>query len=156
MSDNRELMNFLCNRKKIILSRISFCTKFRNYRTRKIPWMIRKKEFHDPETASSSGMFHDPSQSSWISCPRGMISRESCLPRNKRHSIEISGNDFEDLSVPEDSFPSFFKIPRNLTSSPCRVRSDNIESTMRHGEGLRRESQSSTISTPRFNKKYVI
>ena len=37
------------------------------------------KEFHDPETASGSGLSQVPSQPTRIPSPRGMISRDSCL-----------------------------------------------------------------------------
>ena len=36
------------------------------------------QEFYDPETASSSGLSHVPSQPMSLPSPRGMISRESC------------------------------------------------------------------------------
>ena len=39
-----------------------------------------EKEFYDPETASSSGMFHVPCQPSRIPSPRGTLSRDSGLP----------------------------------------------------------------------------
>ena len=39
-----------------------------------------EKEFYDPETASSSGMSHVPSQPSRILSLRGMLSRASGLP----------------------------------------------------------------------------
>ena len=81
-----------------------------------------------------------------------MLCRDSGLPLNTRNSMGTSGNVFEDLPAPEGSSPLFFKIPRNLTSSPFELRSGNTGSTMRHGEGLRREPQSSTRPTPRFTR----
>ena len=39
--------------------------------------LSEEKKFCDPETASSSGMSHVPSQTSRIPSPRGMISRDS-------------------------------------------------------------------------------
>ena len=37
------------------------------------------REYHDPETASSSGLSHVPSEPLRIRSPRGLISRDSCL-----------------------------------------------------------------------------
>ena len=83
-----------------------------------------------------------------------MLCRDSGLPLNTRNSTGTAGNVFEDLPAPEGSSPLFFKIPRNLTSSPFELRSGNTGSTMRHGEGLRREPQSSTRPTPRFTRNF--
>ena len=48
-------------------------------------------EFHDPQTASSSGLSHVPSQSMSIPSTRGMISRDSCLQPDTRNSLGTSG-----------------------------------------------------------------
>ena len=49
------------------------------------------REFHDPETASSSGVSHVPSQTLFIPCPRGMFSRDSGLPLDTRNLLDTSG-----------------------------------------------------------------
>ena len=53
-----------------------------------------EKEFYDPETAKSFGMSHVSSQPSSIASPRGMTSRDSCLPHYSRNSMGTSGNVF--------------------------------------------------------------
>ena len=47
------------------------------------------REFCDPETASSSGLSHVPSQPTRIPSPRAMISRGSCLQSVTRNSFGI-------------------------------------------------------------------
>ena len=84
--------------------------------------------------------------------PRGMLGRDSGLPNHTRNLMGTSGNVFEDPLAPAGSSPSFFNLPRNIISSLCELRSGNTESTMRHGERLRREPQSSTIPSPRFTR----
>ena len=96
--------------------------------------MNEEKEFYDPETASSSGMSNVPSQSSKIPSPGGMLSRDSGLLHCARNSMGTSGNVSEKPPAPE----------RISTSLPGIA--------MRHGEGLRREPQSSTIPTPLFSR----
>ena len=59
-----------------------------------------EQEFDDPETASSSGVSHVPRQPSRIPSPRGMISRDSCLPSNTRSSFCTSGHVVECLPAP--------------------------------------------------------
>ena len=99
----------------------------------KVSALNEEKEFHNPQTASSSGVSHVPSQPSRIPSPRGMLSRDSGLPPHyTRNSMGTSGNVFESLPAQETIAPSLPGI------------------AMRHGEGLRREPQSSTRPTPRF------
>ena len=97
-----------------------------------------EKEFSDPETASCIGMSHVPSQPSIFPSPRGMISRDSCVPHHTLNSMGTSGNVFEDLPAPEWPSPSFFVDP-NLASSSCELRPGSTGNTMRHGEGSKRE-----------------
>ena len=63
------------------------------------------KEFHDPQTASSSGMSHVPSQPSRIPSPIGMLNRDSGLPHCTRNSMGTSGNVFENPPAPERISP---------------------------------------------------
>ena len=53
----------------------------------KVNSLTDAKEFHDPETASSSGISHNPSQPVSIPSSRGMISRDSCLQLDTQNSI---------------------------------------------------------------------
>ena len=59
--------------------------------------MSEEKECYDPETASSSGMFHVPSQPSRILSPRDMLSSASRLPHSTRNSMDTSGNVFGEI-----------------------------------------------------------
>ena len=52
------------------------------------------REFYDPEAASSSGLSHVLSQPTSIPSPRGMMSRDACLPPKTRNSCGTSGNVF--------------------------------------------------------------
>ena len=103
----------------------------------KVNSLNEEKEFCALETAISSGMFHVLNQPSSIPSPRGMIGRDSCLQPDTRNSLGTLEHVFEGPPAAEWPSPSFFKIPKNLTSSPCELRSGETESTMRHGEGLR-------------------
>ena len=75
-----------------------------------------------------------PSRPSRIPSLRGMLGRDSGLPHYTRNSMGTSGHVFEKPPAPERISPSLAGI------------------AMRHGEGLRREPQSSTIPTPRFSR----
>ena len=80
-----------------------------------------EKEFYDPETANSSGTSHVSSQPSSIASPRGMTSRDSCLPHYTRNSMGTSGNVFfENPPAQERISPSSPSDPNNLASS-CRA-----------------------------------
>ena len=80
-------------------------------------------------------MSHVPSQSSSrIPSSRGVPSRDSGLSHFARNSVVTSGHVFEKPAAPE----------RISLSLPGII--------MSHGEGLRREPQSSTLPTPRFSR----
>ena len=53
------------------------------------------REFYDPETASSSGATHVPSQPSTIPSPRTMPCHDSGLPLDTRNTTGTSGNVLE-------------------------------------------------------------
>ena len=72
--------------------------------------MNGEKEVYDPETASRSGMSHVPSQPLSIPSPRGMISRDPCLPHDTRNAMGTSGNVFEDLPAQAEPTPQDFGI----------------------------------------------
>ena len=51
---------------------------------------VNAREFYDPETASSSGAPHVPSQPLIIPSPRGMRSRDSGFPLDARNTMGTS------------------------------------------------------------------
>ena len=63
------------------------------------------REFYDPETASSSGLSHVPSQHMSISSPTGLIGRDSCLQPDTRNSLCISGHVPQTLPAPGEPPP---------------------------------------------------
>ena len=103
------------------------------------------KEVYDPETASSSGVSHVPSQPFNIPSPRGMISRLI----------------HESHWVPQETFlkvyllrmgrlQHFSIIQKNLASSSCGFRQSDTSRIMEQRGGVRREPQGSTTPTPGF------
>ena len=52
------------------------------------------RAFYDPETASSSGATHVPSQPSVVPSPRAMPCRDSGLPHDTRNVVGTLGNVF--------------------------------------------------------------
>ena len=112
------------------------------------------KEFYGHETASSSGMSHVPSQPLSIPSPRGLICRDSCLPHDTRNTTGSSGNVLENLPARDGPSSVSFENPRNLASSSCGLRSGNTGNITKHGEGVRRNPQSSTIPTPRLARNH--
>ena len=112
------------------------------------------KEFYDPGTASSSGMSHVPSQSLSFPRPRGLISRDSCLPHGTRNSMGTSGNVFGNLPAQDGPSSALFENPRNLASSSCGLRSGDTGNIAKHVEGARREPHSLTIPTSRFTRNH--
>ena len=82
--------------------------------------LSEEEEFYYPETASSSGMSHVPSQSSRIPSPRDMPSRDSGLPYYLRNSMHTSGNVFESPAAQERTSPSLpCHSKKNLADSFC-------------------------------------
>ena len=60
----------------------------------KVNSLTDARDFYDPETASSSGASHVPSQPLTISSPRGMPCRDSGLAFDPRRTMGTSGNVF--------------------------------------------------------------
>ena len=56
----------------------------------KVYFLNVAREFYDPETASSSGLSHVPSQPVSIPSPRGLTSRDSCLQPDTQNSLGMS------------------------------------------------------------------
>ena len=78
------------------------------------------RDSHDPETASSSGAFHVPTQLLAIPSTRSIYCLDSGLPLGARISMGISGDVFEDLPAREEQPSATFENSRNLASSSCR------------------------------------
>ena len=77
------------------------------------------REFFDPETASSFGSSHVPSQPMSIPSLRELIGRDSCLQLDTRNSFGMSGDVFEDLLAPSEPPAAFFGNLRSMASAPC-------------------------------------
>ena len=81
-------------------------------------------DFHDPETASSSGAYHDPSQPLTIPSPRTMPCRDSGLPHDGRNIVGTSGNVFERLPAREGPPSDLFERSQKWASSSHGLRPD--------------------------------
>ena len=90
----------------------------------------RNENFYDPETASSSGASHVPSQPLIFPRPRGMLSRDSGLPLDTRNTMGVSGNVFDSLPAREGPSSALFEISRDLTSYPCGLGSGTTGNIM--------------------------
>ena len=75
------------------------------------------KEFYDPETASSSGVSHVPSQIMSFPSPTGTISRDSRLQLDTRNSLSTSAHVFEGLDARVEPSSAFSENSKNLASS---------------------------------------
>ena len=111
-----------------------------------------QENFTDLETASSSGASHVPSQPFIILSPIGMPSRDSGLPLETLNSMGTSGNVFESLLAREGPSSALFENSRNLASSFRGLKHDITGNRTEHGRGVRRDPQSSSIPSPRFNQ----
>ena len=97
--------------------------------------MKEEKEFYDPDTVSSTGMSHVPSQHSRIPSPRGMLNRDSGLPHSSRNWMGTSGNVCCETTCTRKNFSV---ITRNCPETWRRIET--------------RTAQSSTTPTPRFSR----
>ena len=75
---------------------------------KKVHSLSDAREFHDPETANTSGATHVPIQPSTVPGPRTMPSRDSGLPHDTRNIVGTSGNFFERLPAREGRTSTFF------------------------------------------------
>ena len=111
-------------------------------------------ECFDPETASSYGSPHVPSQPMSIPSPCGLISRDSCLQLATRNSCGTSGHFFEDQSAPSELPAAFFGNSRSMASAPCELVSRNKGRLAERPNELERNLQNFAIPTPRFARKF--
>ena len=102
---------------------------------------------YDPETASSSGASHVPSQPLIIPSPRGVCSRDFGLPPDTRNIMGTSENVHESPPAQEGPSSALFE-----NSSSCGLEPGNTGNIMEHGRRVRREPQSMSVPTPLFNQ----
>ena len=107
------------------------------------------EEFYDPETASSSGFSHVPSQPMSILGPIGMIRRDSCLQLATRNSLGTTGKGFC-RSTPDEQSSAIFENSKNLASASCRSMPLDTSKTAERGQVLGKETQNCAIPAPHF------
>ena len=103
------------------------------------------------KTASISGASHIPSHPMSIPSPRGMISRDGCLPLDLRNTMGTSGNVSESLPAREWPSSEFLQNPKDLSSSHCGLRPIDTGKIMEHGEGVRRAAEKIHLSQWSFS-----
>ena len=118
----------------------------------KVKSLTDARDFYDPQTGSSSGASHVPSQPLNVPSPSGMLGRDSGLPLDTRNSMGTSGNVFKMPWCLRRTIPNFLREFKNLASSSCGLGSGNTGNIVEHGRGVRREPQSSSIQPPHFNQ----
>ena len=109
----------------------------------KVNSLNEAREFDDPETASSSGLSHHPSQPVSIPSHREMISRGSCL------QCMVHGTHW----VPQETFlkvSALVENRKNLSSFSCGSRPIDTGRIAEQGERMRQDPQGSTKPTPLF------
>ena len=85
------------------------------------------RDFHDPESASSSGASHVTSHPGTIPSSRNMLGRDSGLPLNIRNIVGFSRNVFE-RQLAQQGYPQdHFENSQNLASSSRGVRPEFTE-----------------------------
>ena len=119
---------------------------------KKVNSLSDAREFYDPETASSSGATHVPSQPSTTPSPRTVPCRDSGLPHDTRNIIGTSGNVFERLPARERPPSTIFHNSKNLASSSQELRHDISETAKRERE-RKRESLNAPIQSPHFHSR---
>ena len=102
---------------------------------------ILKQLWNDPR--SQSTLYYSESQET-------MPCRDSGLPHDTRNIVGTSGNVFERLPALKDEPLLSSTILKNLTSSSQELRPDTAGNTKGQESEMRRESQNSSISAPRF------
>ena len=84
--------------------------------------LVEEKEFHDPDTASSSGASQVPDQPVIIPSPRETLGRDSGLPTVTRDTVGNSGNILVSPAAREGSSSAIFENSRSPISSYCGLR----------------------------------
>ena len=111
------------------------------------------RDFYDPETASSSGLSHVPSNPLSIPSLCGLISRDSCMQPDTRNSFGMPRNVFEDLPAPSEPPAAFLGNSRSMTSAPCDPMCPNTRRPAERANELERNPQNFAIPTPRSTRK---
>ena len=112
--------------------------------------LVSRMRIYDPETASSSGATHVPSQPSSLPSPRTVPCRDSGLPHDTRNIMGTSENVFERLLAREGLPSALFENSRNLASSSHEMRPDISGNTLVPEREMNREPQNFSIPVPRF------
>ena len=110
------------------------------------------REFHDPDTASSSRAPHVPSQPVIVPTSRGMLSRDSGLPPTTRDTLGTAGNVFESVPAREGSSSAVFESSRDLATSSCGPRPESTDKTLVQDREVMREPQNSSEAVPCFQR----
>ena len=85
-----------------------------------------------------------------IPCPRGLISRDSCLQPDTRNSFRTSGHVFEDLPAPGELPPALFGNSRFVASASCGPVSVITGRLAERANALGIDPHNFAIPTPRF------
>ena len=107
-----------------------------------------RENFYDPETASSSGATHLPSQPSAFPSPRAMPCSDSGLPHDTWNIVGTSGTVFERLPAREGRTSSLISKSKNLASSSQELRPDTT--TRRRESEMKRESLNTSTPSSHF------
>ena len=95
-----------------------------------------RRNFYDPETESSSGATHVPSQPSTLPSPKTMPCRECGLPHDTRNGMGTSGNVFQRLPAREEQTSTFLNNSKNFSN---KVGPDTEGKTKKQGSEMTRE-----------------
>ena len=107
------------------------------------------REFYDPETGSSSGATHVPSQPSTIPSPRTKLCCDCGLPRDTQNGPSIAGHVFERPPARDELSSTIFNNSKILASSSQLVRPDTTETTRKRDSEMKRESLNTPIPSHR-------
>ena len=108
------------------------------------------REFYDPETASSSGATHVPSQASTILSPRTMPCRDSGLPHDARNIGVLQETFFERPSAQRGRTSTLFNNSKNLASSSQELRPETTGTTRRRESDMKRDPLNTSIPLRHF------
>ena len=155
-SHRKELHQARCVRfpRKVSLQwkEIGLRFKFRNHRMK---WTLNdSRGFHDPETASSSGLSHVPSHLLSVPSSFGMPCRDSCPQPDTRNSCGFSGNVFHLHRMNRQHLVLEMCMQEVLQphmSNLCLLNTGRSEARM---DELQRNTHNLAVPTPRFARKF--
>ena len=112
-------------------------THFQDLQNKVNSFLVRcERIFYDPETASSSGATHVPSQPATIPSPRTMLCCDSGVPHDTQKIVGTSGHVSERPSAREGRTSTIFDDSKNLASSSQGLRPDITETARRESQYL--------------------